>query len=293
MLETVKPETLKGLQDVSAADAHKIVDVFGKATVEGAVPPVTGKQLNTERARLGEKTAKGLADDKVNRHKVADLATHAEQLATATTHSLAPLGSSSLIVDSNVLAGIKELMNGVPWKDLQSHKKNGINALRSRGKPPLPPLAGDPPARDMEALIGKGHDLRVSNVTLGENAPQAGLTREGFELTVSRDSKEYNNVLDELAKSPGIGKNKGAADRAIVADTVFAKGVSKPTLMTGDTDVIARLFQRFGPGKSTPIKQQHGEVVVDAIVRTYPAGFDAEIPNGAGGTRIIAVIPMR
>ena len=293
VLASVKPATLQGLQDVSAADAHKIIDVFGKATVEGAVPPVTGKQLNTERLQLGEKTAKGLADDKVNRHKVDDLATHADQLSAATSHAPVPLRGDSLVVDSNVLSGIKELMNGLAWKDLQEHKKNGINLLRSRGKPPLPPLTGDPPARDVEALIGKGHDLRVSNVTLGENAPQPGLAREGFELTVSRDSKQYNNVLDELAKTPGIGKNKGAADRAIVADAAFAKGAGKPSLMTGDTDVVARLFQRFGPGKSTPIKQERGETVADAIARTHPTGFDVELPDGAGGARVIAVILMR
>ena len=109
---------------------------------------------------------------------------------------------------------------------------------------------------------------------------------------MSRDSQQYNNVLIELAKVPAIGKNKGAADRAIVADTVFAQGSGKPTLMTGDTHIVSRLFHRFGPGKATPIKQLHGEDVIDAITRLYPSGFDADMPDGTGGTRAIVVIPM-
>jgi hypothetical protein len=292
ILESVKPDTLKGLQDVSAADAHKIVEVFGTATVERAVPPVTGKQLNTERRQLGDKTAKAIADEKVKKHKVDDLATQADHLAAATTRPPTPLQHDSLIVDSNVLAGIKELMDGFAWKDLQEHKRNGINFLRSRAKPPLPPLSGDPAARDMEGVVGTGHDLRAANATLGESAPRPGLAREAFELTVSRDSQQYNNVLSELANAPAIGKNKGAADRAIVADTVFAKGAGKPTLMTGDTHMISRLFQRFGPGKARPIRQLPGEDVIDAITRTFPTGFDADIPNGTGGTRTVAVVPM-
>jgi hypothetical protein len=62
--------------------------------------------------------------------------------------------------------------------------------------------------------------------------------------------------------------------------------------MTGDTHIISRLFQRFGPGKTKPIKQMHGEDVVDAIKRVYPSGYEADIPNGAGGTQTVIVIPM-
>lgn len=293
LIDTIRPKTINGLLDVSAAEAHKLVDVFGKDTVEGAVPPVTGKQLNVERLQLGERTAKGIADEKVKKHKPDDLATQADNLEATTRHPTEPLRRDSLIVDSNVLAGIKELMDGMSWHALQPHKKNGINLLRSRAKPRLSPLTDDPPTRDVEVIIGKGHDLRAANATLAENTPRPGLTRDGFELTVSRDSQQYNNLLEELAKPPGIGKNKGAADRAIVADVVLAKGASKPTFMTGDGDVIARLFQRFGPGRFTSIKQLPDEAVPKAIARTYPAGFDADMPDGIGGSRSITVIPMR
>jgi len=118
MLDAVKPETLKGLQDLSAADAHKIVDVFGKATVEGAVPPVTGKQLNTERAQLGEKSARGIANEKVSRGKPGELAKHADRLAAATAGPLPALGLDSVVLDSNVFNAIQELMSGTSWSAL-------------------------------------------------------------------------------------------------------------------------------------------------------------------------------
>ena len=206
VFESVKSDTLKGLQDVSAADAHKIVAIFGKATVEGAVPPVTGKQLNTERVQLGEKSAQGIADEKVGRGKPGELAKHAERLGAATATPLAALGSDSLVLDTNVFNAIHELMSGTSWSALSPHKKLGINQLRTTAKPPLAPLQTDPPARDMASIVGHGHDLRAANNTLGESVPAPGLSREGFALTVSRDSAQYRNVLAELAKGPAPGR---------------------------------------------------------------------------------------
>ena len=293
MLQAVKPETLKGLQDVSAADARKIVGVFGKATVEGAVPPVTGKQLNTERAQLGETSAKGIADEKVSRGKPGELAKHADRLATATAGPLPALGPDSVVLDSNVFSAIQELMSGTSWSALAPHKKLGINQLRKTAKPPLAPLQADPPARDVASIIGNGHDLRAANNTLGESPATPGVNREGFALTVSRDSAQYRNVLDELAKEPGpVGAAKGYGDRSIIADTMFAAGVAKPTLMTGDVAVLTRLFQRYGPHLTPPLKQKYKQSVAAAIAERFPSGFDATIPDGNGGVRTITVVPL-
>jgi len=221
---------------------------------------------------------------------VTDFATHADQLAAATATAPRALDANSIIVDSNVLAGIKELMSGLAWKDLQPHKKSGINLLRKRAG--LADLTGDPPARDLESIIGKGHDLRAANATLGESAPRPSLEREGFALTIDRHSPQYNAVLDELAKA-SVGAKKGAADRSIVADTMFASGAAKPSLMTGDDDMFKRLFEHFGPGKSRPVKQKPGQSLAAAIQDLYPNGFDTTIPDGAGGSRTINVIPMK
>lgn len=293
LLGSVKPDTLKGLQDVSAADAHKIVDVFGRATVEGTVPPVTGKQLNTERLQLGEKTAKGIATEKLSRGKPDELSKHAERLRTATAMPLTGLGVDAVVLDTNVLTAIHELMSDTSWNRLAPHKQIGINQLRRTAKPGLPPLQSDPPARDLESIIGKGHDLRAANNTLGENPPSQGIKREGFALTISRDSAQYQSVLDELARGPApVGAAKGYGDRSIIADTMFAAGGTKPKLMTGDAAMIVRLFQRYGPRLTSPLKPKHKQSVAAAIAERFPDGFDAAIPDGSGGIRTITIIPL-
>jgi len=119
-------------------------------------------------------------------------------------------------------------------------------------------LQADPPARDVASIIGNGHDLRAASNTLGESPTTPGVNREGFALTVSRDSAQYKNVLDELAKEPGpVGAAKGYGDRSIIADTMFAAGGTKPKFMTGDVAVLTRLFQRYGPHLTPPLKQKY------------------------------------
>jgi hypothetical protein len=63
--------------------------------------------------------------------------------------------------------------------------------------------------------------------------------------------------------------------------------------MTGDADMITRLFARYGPGKAKPIKQKPSQKVVDAIAEQFASGFDVTIPDGAGGARTITIVPMR
>jgi hypothetical protein len=293
LLNAIKPETLKGLRDVNAVDAYKIVDVFGKVLVEKAVPPVTGKQLNIERLRLGEKTARGVAEEKIGRGKPEELSRHAERLDAATAKALAPLGPDSLVLDTNVFNAIQELMHGANWSTLPHHKKLGINYLRRHADPPLPPLQSDPATCDLISIIGKGHDLRATNNTLGETPHSPGVPQEGFSLTVSRDSAQYRNVLDELAKEPEpVGAAKGYGDRSIIADTMFATGATKPRLITGDIAVIVRLFRRYGPRLATPLKPKHNQSVAGAITERFPDGFDIAIPDGNGGVKTMTVVPL-
>ncbi len=145
----------------------------------------------------------------------------------------------------------------------------------------------------MDSIIGKGHDLRAANSALGESAPLAGLDRSGVELSITRDDTQYGRVLDELAKPPGpVGQSKGFADRAIVADAMFAKGQAKPTLMSGDRKIIDPLFKKYGPGKTTPITQEPSQSMTQAIAKKFPGGFDVDIPDGVGGFKTITIIPM-
>lgn len=293
LFDALEPAALAGMRDLPAAEALRNLDVFGKANIEKAVPPLTGRQLQVEREQLGGRASRGIFDEKLKVNKVAALNEHANNLAASTTTSPASLGSDSLVVDSNVLAGIKELMGGVPWAKLDAHKKNGINWLRRHGDPPLPGLTADPPARDVASIIGEGHDLRAANNTLGENAPMAGLDRSGFEVTIGRDSTQYNLVLDELASAPEpIGESKGDGDRAIVADTMFAASPGVPRLMTGDNAMIKRLFKRYCPDAAKLPKLKQRQSMAEAIAAKHPGGYEAVIPDGLGGTRTILVIAM-
>jgi hypothetical protein len=177
---------------------------------------LSGRQMMHEVELLGERTAAGVAADKIKRGKLDDLATHADRLDAARQAELAAakaLDPDSLVVDANVVSAVREMMDGTQWKALQPHKHKGINWLRSKAKPKLPPLDDKSPAlkaTKMEEIIGEGHDLRVANAVIGESATKEGLQRGGLDLKVSRDSKVYNEVLDELEKEPKVGKPKGA-----------------------------------------------------------------------------------
>jgi hypothetical protein len=292
LLDALRPHAARGLQDIAASQASGIVAAYGAQTINDIVPPMTGTLLNIQRTALGDMTAHGMATAKIRDGKVKDLAIHAENLTAGSPLLAMPLHASSVIVDSNVLIGISELMAGTPWSKLQEPKKSGVNLLRARANPALPPLTDEPHARDVESIIGSGHDLRAANASLGETATSSDLRPDALMLTVSRDSTQYQNVLTELAKQPPVGGASGAADRGIVADVMFAAGGVGATFVSGDAKVVARLFARYGPGASA-LKQRPGQTMMAAIATQYPAGFDAVIPDGAGGNRTITVVAIR
>jgi hypothetical protein len=78
-------------------------------------------------------------------------------------------------------------------------------------------------------------------VTVGEIRGGV-VTVKGIPLTVSRESADYQKVLAALAKEK-VGTGAGFADRAVIADALFAKveaGVI-PKLVTGDKNMVKNL----------------------------------------------------
>jgi hypothetical protein len=73
---------------------------------------------------------------------------------------------------------------------------------------------------------------------------------------------------------------------------MFAAGGTKTKFMTGDVAVLTRLFQRYGPHLTPPLKQKHKQSVAAAIAERFPSGFDVAIPDGRGGVRTITVVPL-
>ncbi|HLL20880.1 MAG TPA: hypothetical protein VK427_02055, partial [Kofleriaceae bacterium] len=293
LLDALEPAALTGMRDVTAAEALMNLETFGASNIDKTVPPLSGRLLQVKREQLGNRVARALVEQRLATGKVAVLHEQALNLASSTVMTPLPLSTNSVVLDSNVLAAIKELMAGAPWAQLDEHKRNGINWLRKNATPALGSLSSDPPARDVASIIGENYDLRAANSTLGENAPLMGLERGGFEITVSRQSPQYVRVLEELARPPQpIGEVKGDADRAIVADAMFAAGPGVPLLMTGDNAMINRLFARYCTAAAQLPKLKHKQTMAQAIHDAHPNGYYAHIPDGSGGTRTILVVAM-
>jgi hypothetical protein len=180
----------------------------------------------------------------------------------------AQVEAGTVVLDNNVRAGIDELIRGVGKKgkvidsfaDLDENYRDAINALRAARKlgPYVDKAPGERPT--VEDIVGPGADLRmtplagaeaVAGETLsGKASPLVGTMRG---VKPNHTDPDYANVIGDLAAAPPIGTAKGAIDRTVVADAMFAEkatGVT-PVLVSADRDVVPRLAQRFGVGPRT------------------------------------------
>ncbi len=160
------------------------------------------------------------------------------------------LNSQSAIVDELVNIALRKKSEGA-W--LQPGEKVIIDRLRN----------------------GTYTDLRLANVVHAKG----GSALQEFNITVSRNSVEYQNVLQRLAQER-VGRTKGIEDRIIVADTFFAKVESgvKPVLITQDKGIFNSLLRISG------VKP---EKLGREVSLAYPNGFDVTI-----NSRTITVIPI-
>lgn len=220
LLSSLSRETATALMDVPATDVHMLTQVYGASTLDKAAPAMRGHRLATELELVGPAIAKKFVTQAADSGKFAKLVRHAnnmEALRPTLEHATA-LEKDSLIVDSQVMISVRKLVEGSPWESLSSTEKIMINWLRSRAR--LAELTGDPPTRDVTSIVGD-HDLRAANVAFGEVG--AELSAGGIELAIPRADPRYTNLVDEMSKPPVVGRNSGVADRAIVADAVFAR----------------------------------------------------------------------
>lgn len=166
------------------------------------------------------------------------------------------LTKKSIVIDTNTAIALDKKAKG-----LESEMSPGEKAMVAK----------------IEALGDV--ELRVADVTVTEMASKGGkVTQPGIAVTIDRTGKEYQDILQVLTDNK-VGKAKGAADRAIVADTFFAvpePGVT-PTFATHDPGIYNNLARITGyePAKAGPVPQK------------FPNGFDVTI-NG----RTIKVIPI-
>jgi hypothetical protein len=169
------------------------------------------------------------------------------------------LNRDSLVVDSNVLIAQAKQAKGL---QLQSGEEALLKRLAQLGK----------------------KDLRASDTTKAEiQGKHPNLNPKGISISVSRTSPEYKALLKNLenpTQSWTVGRNKGVADRNIVADAFFAKtepGVI-PQFATADKNIYNPLARRGG------IEPDKLGKSIDSV---YSKGFEVTI-NG----RTIRVIPL-
>ena len=164
-----------------------------------------------------------------------------------------PVEENTIILDNNIASAWTSFKNG------KTSSQRGENAWVDR-------------------LLSEGHtDLRITDVSAADELKDISHLQQGIEISVSRNSPEYTELVEILTKA-NVGKEKGIADRHIVADVFFAKGTSIPTLMTGDKKVSSNLFRLSG-GDPAKLGRPVSEV--------FPQGFEVSIKG-----RTIKVIPM-
>ena len=115
---------------------------------------------------------------------------------------------------------------------------------------------------------------------------------KGTEIDVNRNSSDYRFVIDEL-KSNRIGKPKGNPDRAIIADTLFAKSSdgSVPKFVTGDIDIFTRLAENYASTEFTtaqgtlPGGTKKADIIKEMLRISGQDYFKIDIPSNSTGTK--------
>jgi hypothetical protein len=173
----------------------------------------------------------------------------------------------------------------VTFATLPPNRRDAINAIRRARGEPVPFV--DPVGRlpTLDEIVGPNADLRASEVVAAETI--AGEAVVGFRspvlgdlrgMQVARETPEYAGVLAELQRV-GVGEAKGAPDRSMVADAMFADvNGARPPLISADAGVVVALAENF----ATP------PIAVPAAP-TLPARLAALRPLIPGGTFTVTI----
>jgi hypothetical protein len=177
-----------------------------------------------------------------------------------------PVTNDSLIIDNNITTAILKRENGVDISTLNKAEKNSLDFLDNK-------LNADVRLTDTgasEALDG------FSNL---------GSLTEGIELTASRNSPEFQRMLDTLKniKAPNgdllpVGRAKGKNDQLIVSEAFFSKG-GQATFVTADRGVYNPLavLAGYNPAK-----------LGTSVPNAFPNGFNVTV-NG----KSILILPIK
>jgi len=287
LLRALSADARTAIVDITATEARDLMSALGPATVDraltgGAALGLRGSHLRTLRQYLHDATVVDYlnwAGTTASRlRKVLSLAT---DLGTtgARFASGGRITGATIALDSNAVFGIEQLMQGTPFAGLTPNLQEAVNAVRSlRGLGPY----SDPPAgtvADLDYIVGPGADLRTSVGAGAEIAHGAGgsgtspVLGDLTGVTTARTHPDYAAVVAELERT-AVGGAKGAVDRSVVADVMFAETEAGlvPTMVSGDQDVVVRLARNFAvnPGPFTPAPGSASNWA--QLATTYPGG---------------------
>ena len=133
---------------------------------------------------------------------------------------------------------------------------------------------------DVELVMPDGVVVEVANRQIIWNEKPV---RQGMPIMVERNNPAYQSVLKELENN-NVGQVKGASDRQIIADTLFARtepGVT-PTFTTHDSGIYNKLWKMAFGAEPHP-RHFGGKTLPEA----YPNGFDVTIQE-----KTIRIIPI-
>ncbi|WP_438001722.1 DUF4157 domain-containing protein [Sorangium sp. So ce185] len=293
LLNQLTPSARAVITDITAAEAQAMIAALGidrvnRALSLGTAGPLRGSHLHTLRQRVHDASIRDWLDwVEAHANRLGRVQRFADALRSGAADIPvgAPLDAASLMLDSNALFAIEDLMRGansagnpITFASLPPNRQDALNALReARGLGAyVDPPTGTLPT--FEYIVGPGADLRAGVVVSGETlegvaavGPSPVLPRlRGID--VARSHTDYPLVIADL-RSMKVGAEKGARDRAVVADAMFADlaGGGTRRLITTDQDIAVALAQHF----ATPVRfAPTGPKATwwPQLVRDFPSG---------------------
>jgi hypothetical protein len=246
-----------------AATLERLLKAFPAPELETVLGQLKeGKHLALMLDHVGTESAVGMIRQWIAAGEGAKMNQFAERLANGVGKQLAEkagLTGQSLMIDSNTAIALAKDADPALRATMQAGEKARVAYIKG---------------------LDPSTELRAANVTVGESSYAANL--KGVPLEVERGSAEYQKVLATLSKEK-VGQTKGIADRALLADALFAKteGGAARRFLTSDGPMIKKLASMAG------IDVVKAQGLPGLIAKYGTSGFTVTIEG-----RVLTVIPV-
>ena len=281
LLQLTAP-ALANLRDVSGAQAYALMQTYGRALLDAVAPASTGSDLAMLVYELGARSARDIAEFRQGRGEVDRLNRYAQGMRNALLAGggtgAPPMGRASYIVDTNFMQYVHYARTkqaaGTPIPPIEQNCLDVYNAMQHDA-------TGLPDVRVSPMTAGELHEQSTRRGTPFINAPAA----QGLPVGTSRDSAEYQNMLNQLegAAVGGVGVG-GAADRSLVADAFFSLAAAgrENVFVTTDRRVVNGLAALSGVNPATttgaPFAPFRAQIVINGTTYAVQVVFVPGVP---------------